>query len=395
MKRDGYYFHFKGKNAETFVHELAQKSFLTDWCYLNPKLPDGKELCDLLVVYDNIAIIWQIKSLKLRVDGKYKKQDVGKNIRQILGANRSLFGIKIPVDLENPRRGKEKFNPSQITETYLISTLIGEDEDYSTFVEKADGHVIHVFTRDFVQIVLNELDTIKDFIGYLREKENLLFRDNKITLIGGEKELLAYYLLNERSFKELKKSDHLVIDEGSWVHLQRKTEYKAKKKADEISYGWDEIINRAHTGGDQYEKVARELARTSRFERRILSKTFYEAHVLAHNTVTVPIFRRMMPFIGVTYCFLFFDDPEPREIRKAMLGNMCFVARGLYRKNKLVVGIATEMRLAPSCSYDFLLLEIPKWTEELQKKMEEVQKEARIFLNPKEKKVHEDEYPKD
>src|SRR4030043_2335371 len=103
------HFTIKGKNAEGFVHELALKTFLTDWCYLNPVLPDGKELCDLLVVFDNVAIIWQIKNLKLDANGRYKKAEVERNLRQLAGARRQLFDLKTPIELENPRRPREKF----------------------------------------------------------------------------------------------------------------------------------------------------------------------------------------------------------------------------------------------------------------------------------------------
>lgn len=51
------YFHTKGVRAERVVHDLATKTSLVDWCFLNPKLPNGKELCDLLVVFDDVAII--------------------------------------------------------------------------------------------------------------------------------------------------------------------------------------------------------------------------------------------------------------------------------------------------------------------------------------------------
>jgi len=78
----------KGKNSEKILHDLAIKTFLADWCYLNPQLPDKKELCDLLVVFDNIAIIWQIKDLKLNKRGKYNKAEVQKNLRQLSGARR-------------------------------------------------------------------------------------------------------------------------------------------------------------------------------------------------------------------------------------------------------------------------------------------------------------------
>jgi len=45
---------------------------------------------------------------------------------------------------------------------------------------------------------------------------------------------------------------------------------------------------------------------------------------------------------GTTYCFLFMDDPEPRERRRAMIGAVCLVARGKFQTNKRVLGIATE-----------------------------------------------------
>jgi hypothetical protein len=38
----------KGKKAEEVVTQLAEKTFLVDWCFPNPHLPNGKELCDLL-----------------------------------------------------------------------------------------------------------------------------------------------------------------------------------------------------------------------------------------------------------------------------------------------------------------------------------------------------------
>ena len=100
----GHQLNLKGKNAEDFVYELSKKSFLEDWCYLRPKLPNNKELCDLLVVFDQIAIIWQIKDLKLRKDGRYRQSEVKKNVRQLGTAKNRLFNLKVAIELENPRR---------------------------------------------------------------------------------------------------------------------------------------------------------------------------------------------------------------------------------------------------------------------------------------------------
>ena len=206
---------------------------------------------------------------------------------------------------------------------------------------------------------------------------------------------MAQYLIDNRSFDSFKNSEFIVIKEGLWENLQNDPVYKAKKKADEFSYCWDGIINRAHEGSIKYELVARELARPNRFQRRFLSKVFMEAHIFAHNVKPIEgnLYRRIMPTDGITYCFLFHDDPEPRDYRKAMLFAICSIARGVFKENKKILGIATEMKIEPICSYDFALIDKPDWTEEDQKKMEQFQKDTGIFVNPIVGHAHEDEYP--
>ena len=76
-----------------------------------------------------------------------------------------------------------------------------------------------------------------------------------------------------------------------------------------------------------------------------------------------------------------------------MLEIMCFIARGLKNKNPKVVGIATENKIRPTCSYDFCFLELPEWTREHQRNMEKLQKETGIFSNYTVFRAHEDEYP--
>ena len=393
MKNLKNHFYFKGKKAEEFVHDLALKTFLTDWCYLNPRLPNGKELCDLLIVFDSVAIIWQIKDLKLGKQGKYKISEVEKNLSQLSGARRQLFDLKTGIVLENPRRGKEKFNPNNIKEIFLLSALLGEEEDFSPLIKEFKNHTVHVFTRRFTEIILSELDTISDFTEYLRKKETCLRKIKSFTIIGGEEELLASYLFDGRNFEKFVKADFVMIDKGSWAQLKNKPEYIAKKKADEISYGWDSIIDRAHEGSVKYEKVARELARPNRFQRRYLSKVFYDAHVQAHKDNVHDLYRRVFPTKGVTYCFLFADDSGSRELRKSMLVAICLVSRAKYQENKKVIGIATEKKIEPECSYDFCILDIPKWTEENKQKVDRIQKDLGIFINPTIKTIHEQEYP--
>jgi hypothetical protein len=384
----------KGQAAEKIVYDLALGTFLTDWCYLNPRLPDGKELCDLLVVFDDTAIIWQIKDLKLDEHSRYKKSEVEKNLRQLAGARRQLFDLKTKIELENPRRGKEIFDVSGIKQVFLISVLMGEGEEIFSFVEEIKSHTVHVFTRDFTSLVLQELDTVRDFCEYLGKKESFLAEKKSVVVQGREEELLGIYLLRDRSFDWMKEADSILVAEGSWDQLQSKPEYARKKAADKISYGWDSIIDRLHeSGSPQYEQVARELARHSRFDRRTLGKSFYDGYVRAHEGAQ-PIFRRVVPFDAVTYCFLFVDESKStREIRRRILETLCFVARGKYTQNKKVIGIATEKRIEAENSYDVLWLVIPEWTPEHQNRMEELQKKTGTLTEAKEMRFEENEYP--
>lgn len=395
MKNDKNYFQLKGKKAEKIVHDLAVKTFLTDWCYLNPALPSGKELCDLLVIFGDIAIIWQIKDLKLDKNNRYKKAEVDKNLRQLSGAWRQMFDLKTDIQLTNPRRGKEKFNPNTIKKVYLISVLLGEGEEYYSTLETIKDHEVHVFTRNFTEIILNELDTISDFSHYLGVKEKFLSKPNRSLIItGGEEELLAVYQREGKTFGKFEKADHILLEGGIWEDIQKNPRYIKRREADRISYGWDSIINRAHEGSSQYEIVARELARPNRFERRYLSKVFMDAHVMAHKDEKADLFRRIMPGDdGITYCFLFADDPEPRTRRKYMLAGICYFARGKFPQNKKVIGIATEKKFRPTCSYDFVFIDKPDWTEEDQKKIEKLQADTGMFVNPIVGETHEDEYP--
>ena len=385
-----HYFREKGAAAERIIHNLATKTFLTDWCYPNPKKRDGRELCDLLVVFDDTAIIWQIKDLKIDAQGSYKKAEVEKNLRQLTGARRALFELKLPVELENPRRGKEKFEPAKIKSVHLISVLMGEGKEPFPIIPVLKNQKIHAFTREFADIALSELDTVSDFCDYLHKKESI-DGEKMLVVTGGEENLLGKYLELGRNFSWMDNYDYIMIDETIWPKFTSLEKFKAKKSADRISYNWDSIIDRAHDGTtSRYELVARELARPNRFQRRILAQSFFEAYCEFRESSQL-IMRRVTELEGTTYCFLFMEDPQnPRRARRTMLELMCFVARGLFRDNKKVIGIATE---AENRSYDFCVRVQPEWNATDEVKKTEIQQKTGIFVNPRMGGDSHDEYP--
>lgn len=398
LQDDKHYFKLKGSKAEEVLNELAERSFLTDWCYTNPSLPDGKELCDLLVIFDNTAIIWQIKDVKLK-DEQIKDSDFKKNISQLSGAYRQLFELNTPLILHNPRRGDELFDVKQIKQIYLIAGFFGESPFFVKSMFKVKERHVHVFTKRFTEIILNELDTISDFTKYLHDKEELHKSANSIIIQGGEEEILGHYLFNNRSFNTPKSVKPFVmyIEDGHWEKLQQRSEYIAKRKEDFISYYWDRLINICHTCNNfEYEIIAREMARCNRFERRILSQQFLEANKLAHAKKDGIAYRRVSPQKGITYCFLFYGNStneSKRDIRKKMLSIFCHITRGKIQENRKVVGIATDQYINPKAAFDYCLIDIEKWSDEDEEIMQQNITETGIFTGMKQKFEQYVEYP--
>jgi len=326
--------------------------------------------------------------------GEFNQGELEDNLRQLNGAWRQLFDLKTPIELGNPKRRKEKFDPSIITEIYLISVLFGKPPNYLVFAESIKTYQVHVFSQRFTEIVLNELDTVTDFVHYLGEKQNLLTQDRNIHVIGGEEELLVIYLQDGRSFGELLEYDDIHTTGGIWQQHTAKPEYLAKKRADEISYLVDHLIEIIHDGEvKEYEIVARELARLNRYKRRLLANALYEGRIKALNG-TGSLLRRLVPLDGVTICLLYQDKTDNTgKGRQNRLSMMCFVARGLHRANEKVIGIATDKTLSDVDSYDFCLVNIADWTDEMQRWMERIQEETGMFKNFERTHTSEDEYP--
>jgi hypothetical protein len=384
-----HYFREKGATAESVIHELATKTFFTDWCYPNPKKSDGNELCDLLVVFDDTALVWQIKNLKVDKFGRYKEAEIEKNLRQLSGARRALFDLKAPVLLSNPRRGKEKFDPVTIKRVHLISVLMGKGEGVFPFIQQYKKHLIHGFTREFADIAMLELDTTADFCQYLRAKESI--DPNKmIMILGGEENLLGKYIEHGRSFSWMDNYDVIQVDDTIWPKISRLPQYLKKKAMDRISYGWDSMIERAHEGTTQYERLARELARPDRFTRRVLSETFMEAYAEFMDS-DMDMIRRQTVLGDTTYCFLITNDTQhPSKRRQLMLQAMCLVARGLNSENNRVIGVATSR---DNRNYDFAFLNIPEWTDQLEAEKIRLQSQCGIFVSPRRAVTSTSEFP--
>jgi hypothetical protein len=260
---------------------------------------------------------------------------------------------------------------------------------------------VHVFDEVSFNIIMDELDTISDFVTYLINKENLYKTGIETVLQGAEEDLLALYLHNGRKFPT--EYDQLILDDTLWAGLIKKKEYKAKKIVDKDSYIWDRLIEilsedilHGHlefgSSLTETEIAIRTLAQENRFSRRVLGKSYKEFTEL--SSLKKIRSRMKHSLSNVVYVFLAVPREERRQFRVQELGLRCFVARGLNKDCKTVVGIATE-RYEPNkgFSLDLIYLHKELWITEDQNHLEEIQKELGYFKSPLQKSVHEDEYP--
>ncbi len=318
--KDENYFSDKGKNAELFLHEKISKVFLSNWVFLNPKLPNGKELCDFLIVYDDIIIIWQTKDIKIDAEGMYNKKSVEKNFRQLAGAKRQLYELKTSMALENVHRNIKNINISSYKKTYLISTFTGSEQVFIDPIEELKSHAIHVFTETAILTLLTELDTVNDFLNYLIEREKLFLTEKSFnTIISTEEDLLGYYLINNRKLIQNEGESTGVIATDIWQKFSTSKAYLDRKNSNKTSYFWDSLIDETkgkQEDAENYEKIAREMARLDREERGYLSKCFLEAKC---NAINRKSFRRLLSYNGVTYCFLFQNETSEIGYRLKVL----------------------------------------------------------------------------
>ena len=379
MTRPVNVFNEKGSAAETLIADLCSDAFFQDFCLKNPYVgagKDRKELCDVLVVLGDTAIIWQIKNVKLGEDGHFKQSDINKAVNQCRGAKRKLSTLG-KVELTNVAGKIKTIDTSKVKTVYLIAAIEGGFAEFGSFYEDSDKGNVHIFFEKFTRYTTKHLNTVNDFIRYLQNKERFLADGKGLIISGGEEELLALYINNNRTFGNMegKKADQIFLDtEGSAAELEEDEGYKTKQAADEHwSKAWDELVRKKSEGlpreGDtskpeDRDKFLAKMMSHDRFERRILGKTYVDAALEAAKGPDNEtfVYRRYYPADGVTYVFAFMgsldSDKQPRQ---SMLYLATLAARRKFPKNSMVIAVVSERDMVknPSgCSFDWVLMDI-------------------------------------
>lgn len=419
--------------AERYLKRLCDHSFLSLWSYArvyrdqldSPTAKIGKEVCDLLVVFENHIIIFSDKDC-VYPDGeneeinwrRWYKRTVQKSAEQIWGAERwiksnpqrlfidSTCTQRFPYSLPDmssaifhriivAHGASEKCSAVYGGSGSLMidSALIGTSENGRTRpftigqVDPAKGFV-HVFDDTSLEIVMGTLDTITDFVQYLTKKEQFMTCGTKV-FVTGEEELLAYYLkdinaVGDHDFIIPPDINGVFIEKGLWYDFIQSREYKAQQKANGISYVWDGLIEKFNThilGGTQYytsppgivysERNIRFLAREPRTRRRFLAQSLVDLIEKTPSNMRQARVIEPSRFGDPYFVFLILPYPDKvpedayRETRRELLGAYITCTKALYPQALDIVGIATENDLeAEHRSEDALYLDARDWTEE-------------------------------
>ena len=410
-------FNEKGEAAEKLIAALCKDAFFEDFCFLNPYYAPGKELCDVLVVLGDVAIIWQIKNIKLK-DGQFKNSDIEKGIKQCRGASRRLVDLG-SMTFKNVEGKNKTIDASKIKEVFLITAIEGGTPDFDRYYddgEKDKGNV-HIFFENFTRFATKHLNTVPDFIGYLRRKEEFLSKHKNIILVGGEENLLATYLRNKRTFgniEDIDNADMMMLDlDGAAAELEvGDADYAEKLDADKWSEGWDELIAKKRQGltldgsspTPESDKFLQKMMSHNRFERRILGRHFFDAAVEAagREYAEGKVQRRLVPQDehGVTYLFVFVgDDSTSREYRQKVLYATALAARQVMPQNSMLIAVASELHMVktPHCSFEWVMFDMSndEFEEQYGDEARSYREKLNIWNNPEIHKGTAWEYPSD
>lgn len=406
----------KGKIGEEYVNVLAYNSFLKYWCYPGPKYENGnkKEICDLLVLFDSILIVISVKNYEFKGNHfRYFNNTIEKAVKQIHGACRILFGAP-EVQIKHPDKDVEIFPRDQIKKVFRIIINLGEGVKFYPFnqVTKNDDYVT-LFDKKSFEAIINELDTIPDFIDYLEKRENLFknnttiilpgnefdfpietqkeffelsdsFNNNFILISGTEKDLLSHFFKNTRNFPEALNGDsngyYLIID-GDWEAFAAIEKVKKKDKADNVSYFIDEFVKNELLKDDllknltpMRESFAKALLSFDRLTRRTISKSYFEFHDQYKDVTGIYFGRRFGDFDGVGVLFTFYTDEMDFEMQND-LNNLAIESSYLYTnyKSKSMILISSNRR------HEFKFHYIDKLEKYSKSREEEIKKDVELL----------------
>jgi hypothetical protein len=386
----------------------------------NIRLDRGKSLKISWSRWYRKAVLESVKQLegakrwiKAFPDRIYEDADCANNI-PIPNANESR--IHLVVSCRGAAKACKDVFPASSGSLIVRSSVLTDANlapfEIGTFTE--NDEIVHVFDSEVMDIILQNLDTLPDFMRYLDLRDSFL-KSRKDIYLTGEEELLALYLNNVGSdkmhgFEQLMRLDSIVISEGLYSQYITSKAYHSKKRADEVSYGWDNLIlscyQLSENSGDarseeQRKKLLTEMAKLDRLQRRVYGESIQyvmnEAEKLGRHTRLIPPSNADDPI----WLFMSLRRPpdvnldEYLSVRQQMIYDYLLVTRLEATSPRDVIGIALTSAAEKNIKFEAFLLRREDWNSNLHQKAIQAKKNGGYFTNTVTISYHNEEYPND
>jgi len=441
--------------TENLLAALCERTFLKLWSYPNPFKADGKELCDLIAVFeDRVFLFFDRESRRFDQPGndvqltweRWRRNVIDKQVVTARGAKRYLSNpanrvfidqaAQIPLPIELPSGARiykiivahgaaeacAQFSPENISGSLGIvygNPAPGMPWPFFADLHKHDPE--HLFDSANLKLIFGELDTIADFVAYMDAKEEAIKNLDMLSYCG-EEDLLAYYFINfDRRIQKhfivgRKKPNGLMLAEGHWRRFVSSDAYDRRRRANKGSYLWDSLIQ--HTCQNALDGTltstgnifaglspVHEMAKEPRVARRVLSRGMADAirgfpdingYVRNLTYLTSYYKDRGYVFLQLRHPLIEDYENEFRPLRRHMLTVACGAAYNRFPHLRKVIGIAIDApKFHIENSEDFILLDCSKWSAESQKQYEEDNELFKFFKTPdiRQRAVRTSEFP--
>ena len=443
--------------SERRLKRLCDGTFLSMWSYPGVyrdqgdgyrRRGDGKEVCDLMVVFENHVLLFSDKECGFPDTGtlsldwsRWYRKAISESAKQLWGAERWLrshpgrlfadpactqpFPIELPgtasmrvhrIVVAHGAGSRCKQHLGGSGSLMLESTLEGIGEPFTVGRIDPSQGFIHVLDDTSLGVVLRTLDTISDFVAYLAKKERFFLSPISIHA-AGEEELLTLYLRRtgsdgQHDFVFEGEYTAVGLDEGLWEEFCTSPQRLAQLEANTISYSWDALIETfarhsfartqhftTHPELRDQEKLLRFLAREGRTRRRMLARTLHEMLRSTHQGYRRT--RVLLPSHPGDPHVVFLLLPEEsspsyevyREVRRGLLYACCIVTRLLFPEALDIVGLATETGTDTRRSEDLVYYDARQWTVETEAHARALREDLGLFQDLSETRFVETEYP--
>lgn len=415
-------------DSERALTRLARKAFLSLWSYSNVftdegranRAGDGKELCDLLVVFGNDVLLFSDKDCEYHsgIDVKiawprWYKRAIEKSAKQLSGAEKfaRTFPKRVFLDKQCQTPLPVPLPDAAVARYFLIAVTRGAHLAARQFFGKGSSgsvmlnsdiqgkehydtpfHVgfplqsrrfVHVLDEMTVDLLLEELDTVPDLVNYLACKEAFISKPGVFVSIPGEEEILARYMTTMRdeqhALPEIPDAiNYVALPEGDWETYASSPQRAAKQEADKVSYLWDSLIEHqskfiragtAITVTDllpkevEHERIVRAMAQQNRLARRQCGTDLL--YVLSRDEPQGVFTRIHMNGSPPKRAFVFLaakrradmSYEQYREIRMQYLIVYSHAIKGDMPTLQEVIGISAEPISEGESSYEFIYVD--------------------------------------